>query len=77
MPQVLCLGIVTFQGLCIVTFQGVAWPGGTYSMAIRPFEEHPHDLNRKWKPTHVDCTHYLESRQVRQKMSRMHGTLNK
>ena len=39
--EVLCLGIVTFE-------QGVAWQTGSYSMAVRPVEEHPCDLNRKW-----------------------------
>ena len=35
--EVLCLGIVTFE-------QGVAWPTGSYSMAVRPFQEHPCEL---------------------------------
>ena len=35
--KVLCLGIVTFE-------QGVAWPTGSYSMAVRPFEEPPFHL---------------------------------
>ena len=60
--EVLCLGIVTFE-------QGVAWLTGSYSMAIRPIEEHPCDLDRKWKPDHADCTHVFQLRQVRQKNS--------
>ena len=38
--EVLCLGIVTFE-------QGVAWPTGSYSMAVRPIEEHPCVLRGK------------------------------
>ena len=38
--EVLCLGIVTFE-------QGVAWPTGSYSMAVRPNEEHPCVLRGK------------------------------
>ena len=38
--EVLCLGIVTFE-------QGVAWPTGSYSMAVRPIEEHPCALRGK------------------------------
>ena len=29
---------------------GVASLTGSYSMAVRPFEEHPHGLHRKWNP---------------------------
>ena len=38
--EVLCLGIVTFE-------QGVAWLTGSYSMAVRPIEEHPCALRGK------------------------------
>ena len=38
--EVLCLGIVTFE-------QGVAWQTGSYSMAVRPIEEHPCVLRGK------------------------------
>ena len=38
--EVRCLGIVTFE-------QGVAWPTGSYSMAVRPIEEHPCVLRGK------------------------------
>ena len=38
--EVLCLGIVTFE-------QGVAWLTGSYSMAVRPIEEHPCVLRGK------------------------------
>ena len=38
--EVLCLGIVTFE-------QGVAWLAGSYSMAVRPIEEHPCVLRGK------------------------------
>ena len=29
---------------------GVALLTGSYSMAVRPLEEHPHGLHRKWNP---------------------------
>ena len=29
---------------------GVASLTGSYSMAVRPLEEHPHGLHRKWNP---------------------------
>ena len=38
--RVLCLGIVTFE-------QGVAWLTGSYSMAVRPIEQHPCVLRGK------------------------------
>ena len=38
--EVLCLGIVTFE-------QGVASLTGSYSMAVRPIEEHPCVLRGK------------------------------
>ena len=38
--EVLCLGIVTFE-------QGVASPTGSYSMAVRPIEEHACALRGK------------------------------
>jgi len=38
--EVLCLGILTFE-------QGVAWLTGSYSMAVRPIEEHPCVLRGK------------------------------
>ena len=38
--EVLCLGMVTFE-------QGVAWPTVSYSMAVRPIEEHPCGLRGK------------------------------
>ena len=39
-PEVLCLGIVTFE-------QGVVSLTGSYSMAVRPIEEHPCVLRGK------------------------------
>jgi hypothetical protein len=38
--KVLCLGIVTFE-------QGVAWLTWSYSMVVRPIEEHPCVLRGK------------------------------
>ena len=38
--EVLCLGILTFE-------QGVAWLTGSYSLAVRPIEEHPCALRGK------------------------------